>query len=50
MRKTSELIWQDAQHQKLFEILDLLKEEAADREVVLRLQACRPFSALSSGV
>ncbi|MCB1853782.1 MAG: hemerythrin family protein [Halieaceae bacterium] len=39
MRKTSELIWQDAQHQKLFEILDLLKEEAADREVVLRLQA-----------
>ena len=39
MRKTSELIWQDAQHQKLFEILDLLKEEAAGREVVLRLQA-----------
>ena len=25
MKKTSELIWQDAQHQKLFEIIDSLK-------------------------
>jgi hemerythrin len=39
MRKTSELIWQDAQHQKLFEILDLLKAPEADRGVLRRLQA-----------
>jgi hemerythrin len=39
MRKTSELIWQDAQHQKLFQILDLLKHPGADREVLCRLEA-----------
>jgi hemerythrin len=38
MRKTSALIWQDAQHQVLFEILDLLKEPAADNEVLHRLK------------
>lgn len=38
MRKTSDIIWQDAQHQVLFEILDLLKEPNSDREVLLRLQ------------
>ena len=37
MRKTSEIIWQDAQHQVLFEILDLLKEPTADRQVLCRL-------------
>lgn len=39
MRKTSELIWQDTQHQKLFQILDLLKSPGADREVLCRLEA-----------
>lgn len=39
MRKTSDIIWQDAQHQALFEILDLLKEPTADREVLCRLEA-----------
>ena len=38
MRKTSEIIWQDAQHQMLFEILDLLKEPTADRQVLHRLE------------
>jgi hemerythrin len=37
MRKTSEIIWQDAQHQVLFEILDLIREPGADREVLERL-------------
>jgi len=39
MRKTSELIWQDAQHQKLFQILDLLNSPGADRQVLYRLEA-----------
>ncbi len=38
MRKTSELIWQDAQHQALFEILDLINVPGSDREVVRRLE------------
>jgi hemerythrin len=38
MRKTSALIWQDAQHQVLFEILDLIKLPNADREVLCRLK------------
>jgi hemerythrin len=38
MRKTSELIWQDAQHQVLFEILDLLNEPTADRQLLQRLE------------
>ncbi|MCB1732198.1 MAG: hemerythrin family protein [Halieaceae bacterium] len=39
MRKTSELIWQDTQHQKLFQILDLLRRPGAGREVLCRLEA-----------
>ena len=39
MQKTSDIIWQDVQHQVLFEILDLLKEPDADRQVVCRLEA-----------
>ena len=39
MQKTSDIIWQDAQHQGLFEILDLLNEPTADREVLRRLEA-----------
>jgi hemerythrin len=38
MRKTSAIIWQDAQHQVLFEILDLIKEPTADRQVLCRLE------------
>lgn len=37
MRKTSDIIWQDAQHQVLFEILDLIKQPEADRQVLCRL-------------
>ena len=39
MRKTSAIIWQDAQHQVLFEILDMLKEPTADRQVLCKLDA-----------
>lgn len=38
MRKTSNIIWQDAQHQVLFEILDMLKEPGADSQVLLKLK------------
>ena len=38
MRKTSEIIWQDAQHQVLFEILDLIGQPGAGEEVLQRLQ------------
>ncbi len=38
MRKTSDIIWQDAQHQVLFQILDLIKEPGADSHVLSRLR------------
>lgn len=38
MRKTSDLIWQDAQHQVLFEILDLIREPGTDRQVFFKLR------------
>jgi hemerythrin len=38
MRKTSELIWQDSQHQVLFEILDAIGQPEAGPEVILRLR------------
>ena len=38
MRKTSDVIWQDAQHQVLFEILDLIKEPGSDSHVLYRLR------------
>jgi len=38
MRKTSDIIWQDAQHQVLFEILDLIKEPGADAKVLEKLR------------
>lgn len=38
MRKTSDIIWQDAQHQVLFEILDLIKQPEAGRELLCRLE------------
>lgn len=36
-QKTSEIIWQDAQHQHLFDLLDLIREPAAEVEVLERL-------------
>jgi hemerythrin len=38
MRKTSDIIWQDAQHQVLFEILDLIKEPGVDPGVLEKLR------------
>ena len=38
MRKTSELIWQDAQHQVLFEILDVIGRPNANADVLRQLQ------------
>lgn len=35
--RTSDILWQDAQHQALFEILDLLAEPDSDNEVLQRL-------------
>lgn len=37
IRRTSDILWQDAQHQVLFEILDLLAEAEAGDEVLHRL-------------
>ena len=38
MRKTSEIIWQDAQHQVLFGILDEVKAPGAGNEVLYKLR------------
>ena len=38
MRKTSELIWQDAQHQVLFEILDAIGRPGAEPGVLDQLK------------
>ena len=38
MRKTSDVIWQDAQHQVLFEIIDLIKDFGATEDVLSKLR------------
>ena len=38
MRKTSDIIWQDAQHQVLFDILDMIKGSGADSRVLCKLR------------
>ena len=38
MRKTSDILWQDAQHQVLFEILDLIRKPGTDRQVFYKLK------------
>ena len=38
MRKTSDILWQDAQHQVLFDILDLVRQPDAGRQVLRRLE------------
>ncbi len=38
MQKTSDLIWQDTQHQALFELIDKIKEVPFDPEILIRLK------------
>ena len=38
MQKTSDLIWQDTQHQVLFELIDRIKEEPFDPDILNRLK------------
>ena len=38
MRKTSDILWQDAQHQVLFGILDEIREPEAEAGVIERLR------------
>lgn len=37
MRKTSDLIWQDTQHQVLFELIEALKLPTANKDIFTRL-------------
>ncbi len=38
MQKTSDLIWQDTQHQVLFELIDKIKEVPFDPDILVRLK------------
>ncbi len=38
MQKTSDLIWQDTQHQALFELIDKIKEVPFDPDILIRLK------------
>lgn len=38
MQKTSDIIWQDTQHQVLFELIDKIKEVPFDPEILTRLK------------
>jgi len=38
MQKTSDIIWQDTQHQVLFELIDKIKEVPFDPDILLRLK------------
>ncbi len=38
MIKTSELIWQDTQHQILFRLIDQIKEDPFDYEILVKLR------------
>ncbi len=38
MKKTSDLIWQDTQHQALFELIDKIKEVPFDPDILTRLK------------
>lgn len=37
MQKTSDVIWQDAQHQQLFRLIDQIKESSVDNSVFKKL-------------
>lgn len=39
MEKTSELIWQDTQHQELFRLIDALKDPNSGQEIFTRLSS-----------
>ena len=38
MQKTSDIIWQDTQHQVLFDLIDRIKEVPFDREILTQLK------------
>ena len=38
MQKTSDLIWQDTQHQALFDLIDRIKETPFDPDIFVRLK------------
>jgi hemerythrin len=38
MQKTSDIIWQDTQHQVLFTLIDQIKEEPFDPDILVRLK------------
>ena len=38
MQKTSDIIWQDTQHQVLFELIDKIKEVPFDPDILIRLK------------
>ena len=38
MQKTSDVIWQDTQHQVLFELIDRIKETPFDPDILVRLK------------
>ena len=38
MQKTSDIIWQDTQHQVLFDLIDQIKEVPFDRGILIRLK------------
>ena len=38
MEKTSDIIWQDSQHQILFDLIDRIKEVPFDPEIIVRLR------------
>ncbi|MFT5220779.1 MAG: hemerythrin [Planctomycetota bacterium] len=38
MQKTSDIIWQDTQHQILFDLIDQIAEIPFDREILVRLK------------
>lgn len=38
MRKTSDIIWQDTQHQVLFELIDRIKEVPFDPDILIQLK------------
>ncbi len=46
MKKTSEIIWQDTQHQVLFELIDKIKEVPFDPEILtqLKYRKNKPYS------
>ena len=38
MQKTSDIIWQDTQHQVLFELIDRIRETPFDPDILVRLK------------